>query len=124
MALVSGTGYDTGVNLSPLRGRLFPSGHSESLLSCADGDLDDVWCFDFIRSTQATVTINGVSCPLNNTAVYSHTYMECILPRGEYKNLPLIVTVGGQSSAAFLYNYSQPIIQAISPGRGTVLLRH
>ncbi len=57
----------------------------------------------------ATVTVAGNACPVLSQ---SHTSATCTLPAGTGKNLPVVLTVGGQSSSAALFDYDAPEIAA------------
>jgi hypothetical protein len=63
--------------------------------------------------TTGTVTIGGVECPV--TSRTPHTRLICTLPAGTGRNLPVVVTVSGQSSASANFTYRSPEVWFITP---------
>ena len=57
----------------------------------------------------ATITVGGSACPVISN---SHTYAKCTLPSGSGKDLPVVLSVGGQSSNSLLFDYDAPAIAA------------
>ncbi|MEI6076892.1 MAG: IPT/TIG domain-containing protein, partial [Verrucomicrobiota bacterium] len=65
-----------------------------------------------------TVTIDGVQSAI---VAWSQTSIQCLLPAGQGTNLPMIVTVAGQSSPPALFSYSSPFVFSLSPATGPTI---
>ncbi len=63
------------------------------------------------------VTIGGISC-LSSGGVVNNVQITCAVPAGNGLNNPLVVTVAGQTSNTFVFNYKPPSISSISPTNG------
>jgi MYXO-CTERM domain-containing protein len=63
----------------------------------------------------ATVTIDGVACPVTSS---SHTTIVCTAPPGVGLDLPVVVTVAGQSSAPAFFDHLAPAITSLVPDHG------
>jgi len=55
---------------------------------------------------------------LLGTNGWTPTNIQCVLPRGQGKNQPVVVMVAGQPSIARSFDYDPPIVYAISPTNG------
>jgi len=76
-----------------------------------------------IEAGKPIVTLGGKPCELPTWYTHSenHTILYCILPEGQGKNLPVLVTVAAQTSsstALSTYTYAPPIIFNISHKSG------
>ena len=60
-------------------------------------------------------TINGLECVLQSS---THTTLSCTIPSGYGTAKPVVVTVGGQASAAFSWSYAPPLLQSRTPTTG------
>ncbi|QDK77941.1 T9SS type A sorting domain-containing protein [Spirosoma sp. KCTC 42546] len=68
--------------------------------------------------TSGFVTIGGITAPV--TGSYSHTAVVVNLPAGQGTNLPVQMTVSGQSSTSSVtFNYDAPALISVSPATGT-----
>ncbi len=67
--------------------------------------------------TVCSATVGPFTCGLTGVAC-QQTYLQCLLPPGQGANLPVVVTVGGQSGVAngtSGYTYAPPNISSITP---------
>lgn len=68
--------------------------------------------------TSGSVALSGVDCPVNTTAVYNDTYLECRLPPGEGLDKSLVVTISSKTSNIADFDYDPPIITELAPANG------
>ncbi len=68
--------------------------------------------------TSGTVTVGGNACPPTGSA-FSHTSIQCTVPAGSGANVPIVVTVGGQTTSVSTFAYNGPSITSITPTTGT-----
>jgi hypothetical protein len=66
-------------------------------------------------SSGASVTVGGAVCAVTSQG---DTHVVCILPEGQGRDLPVVVTVGGQTSNSVSFSYDAPEIHSISPTKG------
>ena len=62
--------------------------------------------------TSATVKLAGSDCPVKSV---NHSNILCTVPMGQGLGLPLTVTVSGQTSSPFLFDYGAPFIASVTP---------
>ena len=67
--------------------------------------------------TAGTATVGGSPCVSVGAA--NHTHLQCILPTGQGINLPVQVSLAGQSSNVMNFSYDAPNITSISPQNGS-----
>jgi len=71
--------------------------------------------------TSAQVTVGGQDCPIS---FQSHQRLECLVPAGQGRSLPLTVRVPADSAgsqearAAGSWDYNPPVLEALQPVRG------
>jgi len=65
-------------------------------------------------SLEATVTISGTTCDISDSA-RSHNFIRCKVHANYGLGHPLVVTAAGQSSDAFPFDYSDPVVESVYP---------
>lgn len=62
---------------------------------------------------KGAVTLDGTNCPVIS---WTDSAITCTVPAGQGKNLPLVVTAGGQTANTDSFSYYAPVITSIAPG--------
>jgi len=71
-----------------------------------------------------TVILGGTSCSAVGSG-FAQTSITCQIPQGQGANVPLVVTVGGQSTTSTAFSYNPPALTSVSgstPTGGGVLI--
>src|SRR4029079_9796015 len=68
-----------------------------------------------LGASGATVSLGGAACPVT---AQSHTQVSCRLPAGQGTGLPVVLSVGGQTSNTLTFAYAPPQIIGFSPAAG------
>lgn len=70
---------------------------------------------NFHQYSTGSVTVGDVACVVPSPGVYSHTEIQCVLPKGDGTGHDVVVTVADQASPAANFDYSAPSILSVSP---------
>ena len=84
---------------------------SPTLLATVGGTVLTIGGMNF--GLTGSVTVNSQACAL--TGAYSTTQIQCVAPSGVGKGIPVAVTSGGKTSAAFSVDYLAPSVTALWP---------